>query len=326
MIVGDCRQTGLRRYLLFTAWAAALALLAGCASAPGNDARANTDLGVLVMAHGGSDVWNGEVEDALSPLAEDYPLEIAFGMADAASLQEGVSALEAQGAEQIAVVRLFISGESWRERTEQILGLAPGAPERMAHDAHSEEGGHGGHRMEFWRIDTDAVFAMSAEGLADAPEMETVLVERARGLSRNPAKESVLILAHGPGDDAENQRWLAKIDARAEAVREALPFREVRVETLREDWPEKRKAARARIRAFVEEASREDGRAIVIPYRVQGFGPYAKVLDGLAYEADGKGLVPSPQVELWARRQVEELAAGPFRAPAAVQSAGLSEE
>lgn len=321
MVIADCgaarsHKDFLSRSKHFAFGFAVFALLAGCASAPENAAEAKNDLGVLVMAHGGGEVWNGEVKDALSPLAENYPLEIAFGMADAASLQEGVRALETQGADRIAVVRLFISGESWRERTEQILGLAPGAPAKPAHDMHGKEEGHGGHRMEFWWIETGALFALSAEGLADAPEMESVLVERAQALSRDPSKESVLILAHGPGDDAENQRWLTKIDARAEAMRMALPFRSVRVETLREDWPEKRKAARARIRAFVEEAGREGGRAIVIPYRVQGFGPYAEVLDGLDYEADGKGLVPSPQVERWARRQVEEMAAGPFRAPA----------
>jgi hypothetical protein len=66
------------------------------------------------------------------------------------------------------------------------------------------------------------------------------------------------------------------------------------VETLREDWPDKRQAAEVRIRGFVERADREGGRAIVIPFRVQGFGPYTEVLNGLDYVSDGRGLVPSP--------------------------------
>ena len=84
--------------------------------------------------------------------------------------------------------------------------------------------------------------------------MASVLVDRARTLSREPQREDVLILAHGPGDDAENERWLAHLEERAEAVRRALPFRTVRVETLREDWPEKRKDAEQRIRSYVEHA------------------------------------------------------------------------
>ncbi|HYD88436.1 MAG TPA: hypothetical protein VEA80_13250 [Vitreimonas sp.] len=298
-------------------WFGALAaLFALSLSAPAAAQEARGEFGVLVMAHGGGATWNGEVEAMLAPVAADYPLEIAFGMADAVSLQEAVSRLEARGVRRIAVVRLFVSGESWYERTEQILGVAAGAPTRPAPDPHAHHGGHGGHSMEFWRIATNAQFALSRQGLAEAPELGAVLAERARALSQAPSRESVLILAHGPEDDAENERWLAHIDARAEAVRQAAPFRAVRVETLREDWPEKRAASEARIRSFVTEASAGGGRVIVVPYRVSGFGPYARVLDGLEYASDGRGLIPSPQVERWVRRQIEELRAGEFRAPA----------
>lgn len=286
-----------------------LLLLAGCASQM--PMRPN-DLGVLVMAHGGSPQWNREVLSSIEPLRTRHNIEVAFGMADAASLQQGVAHLEERGARRIAVVRLFVSGESFRERTEQVLALAPGAPARVvappSHEEHS-----GGHRMEFWRIDTRSSFALSAEGLIEAPEMGAILAERARALSRDPQREDVLILAHGPGDDAENQRWLEHLEARAVAVR-ALPFRSVRVETLREDWPEKRKAAEERIRAFVAQGAERGGRAIVIPFRVQGFGPYAEVLKGLDYVSDGKGLIPSPHVTEWIEAQIERLAKTEFRA------------
>lgn len=288
---------------------------------PARAADRASDFGVLVMAHGGGEQWNREVSAALTPLSQEQPLEIAFGMADAASLQEGVRRLEAQGVKRIGVVRLFVSGESWYERTAQIVGLMPGAPARPVPQAEPAGHEHGGHRMEFWRLDSDAAFALSREGLMDAPEMGAVLAARARALSRTPASEDVLILAHGPGDDGENARWLARLDARADAVRRALPFRRVQVETLREDWPDKRAAAEARIRAFVERAGREGGRAIVIPFRVQGFGPYAQVLAGLDYKADGRGLVPQPQVAEWVRRQARELRVSGFGAAAGASAA-----
>lgn len=294
---------------------ATLALLGGCAAQPTRTAQAEHDFGVLVMAHGGGAEWNREVAAALAPIGHDYPLEIAFGMADAASLQDGVRKLEEQGVERIGVVRLFVSGDSWYERTEQILGIRPGAPAKPSVVEHVAHGEHAGHSMAFWKLETNASFAVSKQGLADAPEMGAVLAERVRDLSRDPAHEDVLILAHGPGDDAENQRWLEQIDARAEVLRSTLPVRRVQVETLREDWPDKRQAAEVRIRDFVERADREGGRAIVIPFRVQGFGPYTEVLKGLDYVSDGRGLVPSPQLEQWVRRQAIELQAADFRAP-----------
>jgi sirohydrochlorin cobaltochelatase len=284
----------------------ALVLLGGCATqAP----TKQEDMGVLIMAHGGSAQWNEEVLAAIEPLKTDHNIEVAFGMADAASLQEGVQRLEERGARRIGVVRLFVSGESFRERTEQVLGIAPGAPMRPAangdHSQHAQHGG--GHSMEFWRIATRSSFALSDQGLIEAPEMGGVLVDRARALSKEPRQEDVLILAHGPGDDAENERWLAHLEARAEVVRKALPFRTVRVETLREDWPEKRREAEERIRAFVAQASQNGGRALVIPFRVQGFGPYAKVLEGLSYVSDGRGLVPDPGVTTWIAQQIATL-------------------
>jgi hypothetical protein len=280
--------------------------LAGCAT---QSPKPQDDFGVLVMAHGGGQQWNDDVLAAVQPLKDEYNIEVAFGMADAASLQQGVKQLEARGARHIGVVRLFISGESFKERTEQILGVIPGAPPApAATDEHvGHGGGHAGHSMEFWRIATQSSFALSNQGLVEAPEMGEVLAGRAQDLSKDPKREHVLILAHGPGDDAENQRWLQHLDARAEVVRKALPFRSVRVETLREDWPEKREQAERRIRAFVEESSAQGGRVLVIPFRVQGFGPYAKVLDGLEYSSDGQGLIPHPSITRWIAHQSETL-------------------
>jgi len=294
-----------------------VAVLAGCATQTPRleSARPTENFGVLVMAHGGGPQWNKDVLAAVEPLKGDYNIEVAFGMADAASLQEGVRQLESRGARHIGVVRLFISGESFKERTEQILGIVPGAPAKPAAnaDAHAGHGeGHGGHSMEFWRVDAQSSFVLSGQGLVEAPEMGKVLATRAKSLSKNPAQEDVLILAHGPGDDAENERWLKQLDARADVVRQSQPFHAVKVATLREDWPDKRVEAEQRIRAFVAQSARAGRRAVVIPFRVQGFGPYAKVLEGLEYASDGQGLIPHPSVTEWIEHQAETLRPGKY--------------
>ncbi len=271
--------------------------------------------GVVVMAHGGPQAWNEGVTDMLRPLSRQYDLEIAFGMADAYSLQEAISKLESRGVTDIGVVRLFISGESWLERTGQILGLQEGAPERPEpdpqmhgeHGNHDTEAQHMGHRMEFWRVDSDARFRLSQEGLSEAPEMDKVLVDRVMALSSNPENEDVLILAHGPGDDAENERWLQYINERAAGLRSGYNFNAVKVATLREDWPEKRDAAQQIVRDYVGSANAAGRKALVIPYRVHGFGPYADVLASLDYVADETGLVPHPAVADWIARQIRTL-------------------
>lgn len=318
-------------------------------------AQQDTDLGVLVMAHGGSAEWNQGILETVAPLTADFTLEVAFGMADAVSLQDAVTRLEQRGAERIAVVRLFISGESWYERTEQILGMIEGAPSReqaaladeYAHHAMSspettaqvdglaaatrqvaavdphaghtmpvaaqdvseemETTGTMVHSMEFWQIDTHAQFALSKPGLAEAEQMGEVLLERANTLSKNPAQEDVLILAHGPGDDEENARWIGFIEARAQRIRDTHAFANVKVATLREDWEDKRVAAEQEVRAFVTNANAAGRSAIVIPYRVHGFGPYATVLEGLDYVSNEQGLIPHEGVTRWIAEQVSIL-------------------
>lgn len=49
-------------------------------------------------------------------------------------------------------------------------------------------------------------------------------------------------------------------------------------------------------------------RVIVVPFRLSGFGPYAEVLEGLEYEADGRGLLPHPQLSEWIRQSAAQAA------------------
>ncbi len=269
-------------------------------------AQIENSFGVLIMAHGGSDEWNQGVVDTIAPMQSQYNIEIAFGMADAYSIQEAVSKLEHRGATKIAVVRLFISGESWYERTSQILGLVEGAPAREQPE--HQHAGHGagamGHRMEFWQIDSDAQFAISKDGLADAQQMAEVLLSRANELSEDAEQEEILILAHGPETDEENQRWLENIEQRTALIHAQHNFRAVHVATLREDWEDKRAAAQTHVRQLVQSANDNGGTALIIPFRVHGFGPYEEVFDGLNYRANHMGLIPHPAVTDWIIEQV----------------------
>ena len=270
---------------------------------------APVDYGVLVMAHGGGEEWNASVEQAITALHREYPVSIAFGMADAGSMERAVRQLESEGVAHVGVVRMFISGESWYERTEQILGIEEGAPSKQ--QAQQQAAGQSAMRMPmgFWQIDSDLAFHMSPEGLADAEEMDRVLLDRISALSRQPADEVVVVLAHGPGDDAENQRWIDKISHRTQLARDELGVHAIRTFTLREDWQDKRELAEQQIRDYIATANAAGRQALVIPYRVQGFGPYHEVLAGLDYRADETGLVPHDNVIQWIQNQADTLRA-----------------
>lgn len=253
-------------------------------AAPGADGH-----GVLIMAHGGGEAWNRTVVEAATGAEHEGPVVVAFGMAHPVSMQQGVDRLDELGAERVSVVRLFVSGESFRTDTRYLLGLSDEEPELPWVKA---------------PLDHDLTIATHEHGLMGSPEVSQILLTRALDLSEDPAGESVLLVAHGMGDEGENDRVLENMRTAADRIAEK-GFAEVEVAALREDWKEARAAAEAGIRSFVEGRAAAGRRVLVLPYRLSGFGPYAKVLEGLDYVA-GDGLLPHDAISRW----IERTAAG----------------
>ena len=268
--------------------------------------------GILVMAHGGSPEWNTAVVESVTPLKSALPVRIAFGMAQPGPLQQAVGELEAEGVTAIAVVGLFVSSQSFREQIEYLLGLSSEPPAMYLHH-------HGGgdltmnHHIEMIPgnlapppIQKNATLILNREGLYDSNKVGRIMVERVASLSLSPDKESVLILAHGEGDNALNNQWVSRVDDLAAQVRRSGPFRHVQVETLREDWQDERARAEKRIRNYVQTQGGHGNNVLVVPFRLFGFGPYATVLEGLKYVSDQQALLPHPIITDWIRDQARD--------------------
>ncbi|MCH8819045.1 MAG: hypothetical protein IIB03_01835 [Acidobacteria bacterium] len=268
--------------------------------------------GILVMAHGGSPEWNAAVEESVAPISSVLPVRIAFGMAQPGPLQRAVQELEAEGVTHIAVVGLWVSSQSFREQIEYLLGLRSEPPALYLHH-HGSGDLSMNHHIEMIPghlapppIQRDATLILNREGLYDSKEIGRIIVERVAALSTSPERESVLILAHGEGDNAVNDQWVSRVDDLAAQVRGSGPFRHVQVETLREDWQDKRAQAEERIRNYVQEKGGQGNNILVVPFRLFGFGPYATVLEGLEYVSDGRALLPHPIIADWIREQAED--------------------
>ena len=263
--------------------------------------------GVLLMAHGGSSEWNAAVTSVASDIDGFMPIEIAFGMADAGSIERAAQRLEDRGVTHAGVVRLFVSGDSWLERTLMIFGLKEGAPSKEEWAAEKAKHTEMSMPMGFWNIQSPIRFSLSQEGLANSEEMDIVIRDRIASLSKNPHKETVMVIAHGTGDDEENFEWIRLISERTKLAKSELDMDQIKVFSLREDWMGKRAESEFEIRAFLQEAQKSGNEVIVIPFRVQGFGPYQKILADLTYNSDSLGLLPHPAVGNWIRNQASIL-------------------
>lgn len=258
--------------------------------------------GLMVMAHGGSEEWEAAVQEAVNPLVDKMPTSIAFGMANPSTMKASISELEEQNVDCIAVVRLFMSAHSFLHQTEYLLGLREDPPPFFIFHH-----GPAHHHSSPEPLEFNTKIKISNTALLDASEMGQILAMNALALSDSSGNESVMVIAHGAGDDQVNAEWIEKLDRLSDAVRKTGLFRDVAVHSLREDWEEKRVKSEKEIRAFVEKRSEGDGRVIVLPFRLYGFGPYAEVLQGLSYESEGVGLLPHPKVTSWIERTASEL-------------------
>lgn len=279
-----------------------LLVVAACAPAPQRplpatpqeqpfeqSSEAGGDVGILVMAHGGSEVWNKTVADAVAELPTNIPTVVSYGMANPRTLRAGLEELSSRGVRKVAVVRVFVSGQSFLEQTEYLLGLREDRPAQMVL--------MGMDPATVWPIEHEMEIATHLDGLMVSEEARTILADRARGASLDPGQESVLLVAHGMGDDVQNSRVLAAMD-RVTRELDSTGFSATGIATLREDWADKREAAEDGIREFVADEALQGKRVIVVPVRLSGFGPYAEVLGELEYVAT-EGLLPHPEVSTW---------------------------
>jgi hypothetical protein len=269
------------------------------------------DVGVIAVPHGSEYNWNETMREGLAPLTDDYTIAEAFSMVDPVVVERAVRDLEDRGFEAAVMVRIFSMESSFQEKSHYVLGLQ-----------NTYSGGMGGRFPQ--RIRTHLQMT-TLGGLEASPHFAKGLLDRAQTISENPSEETVILLAHGTGEDDENAHWMENLRTIADTMRAhgGDAFRDIKVHTWREDWPEKRKETIPEIQQMVREAS-EDGTALVIPARTTADGRASEYLEGLDYRY-GKGLAPHPQFEAWMREQIEtgidRLQAAPKSDDASVETA-----
>ena len=270
--------------------------------------------GILLLAHGGSAEWNGLVTDLATKVNATRPTEIAFGMAARASIQSAADRLVTRGVTEIVAVPLFVS--SWSSvitSTEYLLGLRAQAPAALAiyakmNHAPAATAGAAGHADHDAAADGTApikvpVPVRMTPALNDHPIVSDILSSRAREISRDVAKEALIVVAHGPSEEEDNRRWLADMAALSARIRQATAFAAIDYLTLRDDAPKPiRDAATAQLRGIVQRELAAGRRVLIVPLLI-AFGGIERGLrdrlDGLPYTMATSALVPDDRLAAW---------------------------
>ena len=248
--------------------------------------------GVLILAHGGNRAWNANVVRTLKAVGE-RPMVVHFGMGiqDASHLERSLRTLEACGVQEVLVIPLFVSSHSLIIRQLKfLLGLRANSP----------------FDTGLSPIKTEMSIRMTP-ALDGAPEVGEILRDRLRSVSVDSAREVVVIVAHGPVEDSDNERWLGMMERVKAQLERDQTFKAVHFILLRDDAPSViRNDAAHDLRQVVKEAVRA-GDCIVLPLLISSGGIEGKIwghLEGLEYRFVDQGLLPHPQIQHWVARNV----------------------
>jgi hypothetical protein len=294
-----------------------LSCLLACLSSAQTNASKNADPpaarpGILLLAHGGSRLsWNEEVRHVADRVDLSMPTEIAFGMATKRTLQEGIDRLTARGVTEIIAVPLFISSySSVITSTEYLLGLRPDAPEDLKLFASMDHspGGHAHSHEPSAAADGGKPVSCSvpvrmASALNHDSTVAAILRDRAKSISQHPRREVVLLVAHGPVSDGENQKWLDDMKLLATGIQKSSRYKDVEYLTVRDDADEPvRNAATQELRNRVTAITAKKQTVLVVPLLLSYGGIESGIkqrLSGLEYRMPSQGLLPDDRIVAW---------------------------
>jgi sirohydrochlorin ferrochelatase len=291
-------------------------------------ARQQAKAGILLLAHGGSAQWNENVRALAARVDTQQPTEVAFGMATRANIQAAADALVKRGVTEIVAVPLFVSSHSSVvTSTAYLLGLRAEAPADLAvfakmshgpaghgpasatnHAGHAGHGGSDAPATDGTKPIALAVPVRMTPALDSHPIVAAILTDRARAISTNPAKEAVVLVAHGPVKDQENQLWLDNLATLAAGVKKDIAFASIDWMTVRDDAPAPiRDTATAELRALVTKRTAAGSRVLIVPVLLSFGGieqGIRKRLDGLEYTMAAQALMPDDRLGAWIEAQL----------------------
>lgn len=293
------------------------------------DKEAGQRVGILLLAHGGNEQqWDEDVRHVADRTDLSIPTEVAFGMARRSTMQAAVNRLVQRKVTEIVAVPLFISSHSsLMDSIRYLLGLRAQSPSALRIFAAMDVRALQGHDMDHKSKPTPAEIAaamapvQSPAPILMAPAFDhhrivaDILRDRAASISRDPAHEVVILVAHGPVSDAENALWLHDMSLLADQMKEGTHYAAVEYLTLRDDAEKPiRNAATRQLRSAVKQVTKQGDTALIVPLLVSygGIeGGLRKRLDGLKYRMPSQALLPDHRIVNWVLDVAENTAAEP---------------
>ncbi|MDJ0929293.1 MAG: hypothetical protein QNJ73_16770 [Gammaproteobacteria bacterium] len=253
------------------------------------------ETGVLVLIHGFGPTGDRIMSEAVQPLAGIFPTSMSAGMSmmDSAHIQQSLDDLTRAGAETIVVVPMVSSKRNTLIHQWQYVF---GERDRGAY-------------YDAPQVSTAARVIM-AEPPAEHPLITQIVLDHALELSADPAKEAVIIVAHGPIHADDNQAQLEAMIPQAARIRQRGGFASVEGTTLQDDAaPDIRARNVEKLRGMIETAQADGKRVLIVTDLLAAQSIQWKIerdLIGLDYEFSAKGISMHPNFTRWYQETILE--------------------
>jgi sirohydrochlorin cobaltochelatase len=250
--------------------------------------------GALILVHGFGDHGDAVLRQQLQAGAAERPTSLAIGMSMMTSdhIQLALNDLTAAGAKKIVVVPVVSTRHNTLMRQWDFIFDRIDEP-------------------EYGRVPQVATRARLkfAEPLDDHPLVGEIILDYVNEVSKEPAKEEIIIIGHGPVDAEDNRDQLALMENLAAMVRAGGDFAAVNVMSMQDDAPRDVRMARIQeLRDLVSGAQTRGNEAIVVTNLlgtriVQS--SLRRALRGLPYRYNFKGLVEHEKFIEWVNVSID---------------------
>ncbi len=260
-----------------------------------SNAAVSGEQGLLLLMHGFRERGDAAFKEEMQPMATIFPTAMAAGMSMMMSdhIRWGVKDLEAAGVKTIVVVPIVSTKYNTMMRQWQyIFGQYDEASYATVP-----------------QVQTSAQILI-ANPPGDNPLVAEILLDHAMDISEDPANEVVIIAAHGPSFEEDNQKVLAELATLAKIVREDGDFANVEAITLQDDAPKSiRDRNVAKLRAMVEGAQADGKQVLVVTNLIGTRTIQAKLredLKGLDFKFNKNGIAGHSNFMKWMGEAVRE--------------------
>ena len=254
--------------------------------------QGSQNYGVLIMAHGYGPGGDLDLFNSVQSVGELYQTTLSMGMSMMTSSHVicSVNEMIDKDVEKIFVVPVSSTAHNTLVRQwNYIFNLE----EQFAYS-------------EVDRITNERIVML--EPINDDIYAKKIILEYTNEISSDPANEVLIIIAHGPIDQADNEIELRLMNNIGEYIKKHSSIQTVESFTLQDDAPKTiRDQNLKRIKAFMN-ASKEDGkRILMVSNLMSGKGIQKKIeedFEGIDYTFNPKGLLTHPYYIDWIKESV----------------------